>query len=344
MADESFLKWMSSETPTEWWNDSGDPDEVRAAIGNGAAGVTLNPFLVKLALDARRDFWTPKLGGVLDWPGGAAKAEEIVRIVSSEIAKIVNSVFERTRGASGRVCAQVDPARAHDTAYMVEMAKRLHAWAPNIAVKLPATNAALDALEECVALGMTVVMTLGFTVSQVLAVAERYERARAEVTARGITPGKCYAVVMIGRLDDYLREAAADCRSRAAEEDILGAGVAVVKRAWGIFRERSYAATLLPSGLRRPTQAAALAGGDLLLSVGPKIQEGCAAFKGPFREGFSTPPAKDSIERLLTIRDFARAYEPDGLKPDEFIGFAPTQRTLTQFIEAGWKPLEAFGR
>ena len=335
---------MSSETRTEWWNDSGDPDEVRAAMGNGAAGVTLNPFLVKLALYAKREYWAPKLGAVLDWASGPAKAEEIARIVTSEIAKIVEPVFERTKGASGRVCAQVDPERAHDTAYMVDMARRLHAWAPNIAVKLPATNAALDALEECIALGMTIVMTLGFTVSQVVAVAERYEKARAKLAPGGIVPGRCYAVVMIGRLDDYLREAAADGRSRAGEEDIVGAGVAVVKRAYGIFLERRYAATLLPSGLRRPTQAAALAGGDLLLSIGPKIQEGCAAFKGPFREGFSTPPAKDSIDRLLTIRDFARAYEPDGLEPEEFIGFAPTQRTLSQFTEAGWKPLEAFGR
>jgi transaldolase len=38
--------------------------------------------------------------------------------------------------------------------------------------------------------------------------------------------------------------------------------------------------------------------------------------------------------------EFVRAYEPDGLKPSEFVSYGVTQRTLSQFIEAGWALLE----
>jgi len=42
------------------------------------------------------------------------------------------------------------------------------------------------------------------------------------------------------------------------------------------------------------------------------------------------------------MREFARAYEPDGMTPGEFISFGATQRTLSQFCETGWKPMEAY--
>jgi transaldolase len=40
--------------------------------------------------------------------------------------------------------------------------------------------------------------------------------------------------------------------------------------------------------------------------------------------------------------EFVRAYEPDGMQPEEFIGFGATQRTLAQFCDVGWRLLENF--
>jgi len=42
------------------------------------------------------------------------------------------------------------------------------------------------------------------------------------------------------------------------------------------------------------------------------------------------------------MREFVRAYEPDGMKPEEFISYGATQRTLAQFYDAGWKSMETF--
>ena len=59
-------------------------------------------------------------------------------------------------------------------------------------------------------------------------------------------------------------------------------------------------------------------------------------------DALDVPVAADVIERLSQIPDFVRAYEPDGMKPAEFITYGVTQRTLSQFIESGWKLMESF--
>src|SRR5205085_7700378 len=141
-------------------------------------------------------------------------------------------------GQPGYVCAPGNPLRAGDRDCMLPMARRFHAWAPNIAVKLPATAAGLDVLEECVAEGITVTATVSFTVPQVLAIAERHRAGSVRARQNGIDPGKCFAVIMIGRLDDYLREVAHDNRAHVDESDIQQAGLAVTKRAYAIYQER----------------------------------------------------------------------------------------------------------
>ena len=69
-------------------------------------------------------------------------------------------------------------------------------------------------------------------------------------------------------------------------------------------------------------------------------------------EQIHEPVAADVIARLMTIPEFVRAYEPDGMKPADFITYGVvqagrhaddrTQKTLSQFVEAGWLPLEAY--
>ena len=48
------------------------------------------------------------------------------------------------------------------------------------------------------------------------------------------------------------------------------------------------------------------------------------------------------LEQLRRIPEFVRAYEPDGMKPAEFITYGVTQKLLSQFNETGWAPLETY--
>ncbi len=336
----SYLRWVADDTETEWWHDSADPAELDVAVTHGAVGVTTNPVLISAALEKHPERWAGAIAETL--AQGLPPERQAEALTQAAVTRAAAKV-------SGFVCAQVNPARAGDRECMHAMAPRFHEWAPNIAVKLPATAAGLDVLEDCVAEGMTVTATVSFTVPQVLAIAERHRAGIARARAKGIAPGKCFAVIMIGRLDDYLREVAHDQglglghRGSAIvpESDIRQAGLAVSKRAYALYRERGYDAVLLVAALRGSYHLTELAGASLVMSIHPTYQEELISREFAREARIDVPVAPDVIARLEQIPDFVRAYEPDGMTPHEFITFGATQRTLSQFIESGWKKLEA---
>ena len=274
------------------------------------------------------------------YPG--AKAERLMQAVVTDAAKKLEPHYRASGSAAGYVCAQVNPARAGDRETMLAMARRYYAWAPNIAVKLPVTAAGLDVLEDCVAEGITITATMSFTVPQVVAVADRHRLGAARARANSIVPGHCFAVIMIGRLDDYLRDVAWDNRVDVSESDIRQAGLAVSKRAYEIYQAEGYEAALLVAALRGTYHMTELAGAELIMSIHPHYQELLLAPGVPREERIGRLIDPLAIERLGRMPEFVRSYEPDGMAPEEFIAFGATQRTLTQFSEVGWAMLEAF--
>jgi transaldolase len=332
----TYLSWVINQTPTKWWHDSAATAELDLGLERGAVGATTNPVLSSTALKSDRALWAAEIDGVLarNLPA-EQKAEALMRIPVTKAAAML-------QGRPGFVCAQVNPVRAGDRDCMLPMARRLHAWAPNIAVKLPATAAGLDVLEECVAEGITVTATVSFTVPQVIAIAERHRAGIHRARANGIEPGQCFAVIMIGRLDDYLREIAHDSHPAVDESDICQAGLAVTKRAYSLYKERAYEAVLLVAALRGDYHLTELAGADLVMSIHPSYQQNFVTKSFPCEERINQPVPRAVIERLFAMPEFVRSYEPDGMDPNEFMSFGLTQRTLSQFAECGWKPMESY--
>jgi transaldolase len=224
---------------------------------------------------------------------------------------------------------------------MLEMARRLSQWAPNIAVKLPCTLAGLDVEEDCIAEGITITSTVSFTVPQALAIAQRHQAGIRRAKQKGIEPGKCFAVIMIGRLDDYVREVAEDNGAEVAESDVRQAGLAATKRAYKIYKENGYQAVLLVAALRGTYHFTELAGADLIMSIAPGPQAWFVEHDHPREERMHAEVPAEVIQRLRRIPEFVRGYDPDGMQPSDFISYGATQRTLSQFSEAGWRLLEA---
>jgi transaldolase len=341
--NNTYLNWVMEHTSTKWWHDSAEEAELDLGLKRGAVGVTTNPLLASAALNKNRGQWSADVDAVLarNLPP-ESKAEALMRIAVGRAAGKLMPEYEASGRQSGFVCAQVNPLRAGDRDCMYAMAKRLHAWAPNIAVKLPATGAGLDVLEDCVAEGITVTATVSFTVPQAVAIAERHRAGIRRARERQIEPGKCFAVIMIGRLDDYLREVAHDNQAAASEPDIRQAGLAVTKRAYAIYKDGGYEAVLLVAALRGDYHLTELAGADLVMSIHPSSQELFVAQDHTREERIEKPIAGDVLDRLRQMPEFVRSYEPDGMAPGEFVSFGATQRTLSQFCEMGWKPMESY--
>jgi transaldolase len=340
MQDIKYLRWLSEKTETSWWQDSADPDEIKESLANGATGVTTNPCLISTSLKTKPEVWRKMISKIPGTFTGDEKAEAIMEKITVNNASILEPVFLETKGEQGYVCAQVNPLKAAYTSEMIDMAKRLHKWAPNIAVKLPATAAGLDALEECVALGMTITATVSFTLPQVLHIAQRYKKGTERALRSGIKPRKCFAVIMIGRIDDYLRDVAVDMKAPIEEDDIRKAGIAILKRAYSIFEEEKYEAVLLPAGMRGEYHATELTGAKMIFSIHPSIQKMIYNTSPKEEERIEIPVERDVIDRLMKIPEFVRAYNPDGMKAEEFITYGVVQKTLSQFIEAGWNQLK----
>ncbi len=344
MSAESYLQWLARATPTRWWHDSGDVRELDEALAHGASGVTTNPILVAAALASSGVCWRRAVDDLFAETALSAseRAEQLAAMVVRHAAERLKPVFDRTQGRDGYVCAQVNPAQAADREAMWATARRFRSLAPNVTVKLPATAAGLDVMEACLDTDIPVTLTVSFTVPQVMEIARRYNAAAMRARHAGRVPPPCVAVIMIGRLDDYLRDVAADRRADVTEADIRQAGLAVVKRAATLCGTEENGVTLCVAALRGVHHMTGLAGGRLIMSVHPRYQRELLAPGVPREEGFSRQAPADALERLRSIPEFVRAYEPDGLRPDEFLSFGLTQRTLAQFVEAGWSLIERY--
>ena len=343
MTNPTYLDWVLENTNTKWWHDSAEAAELQLGLQRGAVGVTTNPFLSNIALVKDRELWASAIDAVLAQKlAPEAKAEALMHIAVTRTTEKLMPQFAASKGEAGLVCAQVNPLRAGDRDCMLTMARRLHKWAPNISVKLPATSAGMDVLEDCIAEGISITATVSFTVPQAIAIAERHRAGSERARANGITPGKCFAVIMIGRLDDFLREVAHDNQAPVSEEDIRLSGLAVTKRAYALYRERSYEAVLLVAALRGDYHLTELTGAEVIMSIAPAFQEIFVTRDLPREVRIDKPIPADAIERLSQMPEFVRAYEPDGMTPAEFMAFGATQRTLSQFCEVGWKLMESY--
>ncbi|MGO9343477.1 MAG: transaldolase [Acidimicrobiales bacterium] len=99
-------------------------------------------------------------------------------------------VHEVTDGVDGWVSLEVSPLLAYDTSATVEMAKQLHerAGRSNLLIKIPGTKEGLPAIEECVASGVPVNVTLLFSADQYEAAADAYLRGVERRVAEGLNP------------------------------------------------------------------------------------------------------------------------------------------------------------
>lgn len=340
MHNENYFAWLLENTETSWWHDSAEPSELDYGLRIGATGVTTNPVLVNKTIHSGIQYWLPKIHTASNGLNPQLRAETSMRVVLSEAAEKLKPIYEKTNAQQGYVCAQVNPALSGNRESMLEMARRFSAWAPNIAVKLPVTSAGLDVLEDCIAEGITVTATVSFIVPQVIAVAEKCRKGIRRAIHNDEIPGKCFAVIMIGRIDDYLRDLAMDNSIDLSESEITQAGLAIAKRAYSIYKKSRYEAVLLVAALRGGYHMTELAGAKMIMSIAPKYQHLLQSLKPPFTKNINVEVDLNVIEKLSKLRDFVRSYEPDGMPVEDFIKFGCTQRTLSQFTAAGWSMLE----
>jgi transaldolase len=345
-ATDSPLRRMVESSPTDFWNDSCATAELVYAVERGATGATSNPVIVGEVLRKENDYWLPRLKELVQANPTWSEVElawALIEQMAVRGAAILAPVFEREDGRKGRLSIQTNPANYSDPVRMVDQATHFKELAPNIQVKFPTTAAGLEAIEEATARGVVINATVAFTLAQALAVGEAVDRGlrRFEASGGDTTRFSPVCSLMIGRLDDWVKVLVERDDVSLDPDAANWAGIAVFKRAYGIYRERGYRTRLLAAAYRHRLHWTELVGGDVVLTM-PYAWQVRFNASGIAPEPRIDLPVDASIvdDLLRRIPDFGRAYEPDGLAVDEFAGYGATVRTLRGFI-AGYHELQA---
>jgi transaldolase len=333
----------------DFWNDSCAVPELAEAVENGASGATSNPVIAFAAIKADPKTWAGVLDGIIgDHP--KATEEEIAWPLLEEVgrraAAVLAPVHERTRGGKGFLSMQVNPKLYRDARRMAEHGRALAAVAPNVAVKVPALPAGIEAGAELIAAGINVNATVSFTLPQVLYTAEAFERALDRARASGVDMDRMhpYITIMVGRLDDLLQRAMAKDAVTVDPGLLHWAGIAVFKKARQVFRKRGYRSTLLAAAYRHHLHWSELIGPGVILSMPYTWWKQFEASDIEPTARLDAPVDGQIVETLhRRFPDFRKAYDEDGLKPEDFVHFGATIHTLNQFI-SGYQDLLGFVR
>lgn len=340
----NYLQWLSTETPTRFWHDSAIPEEIEEGIANGALGVTTNPVLTYKTLQACPEFWQPMVDKIPEDLSGSAYAEELLKMVAVYAAEKFYHVYEETKGEQGYALGQLNPSICMDSKLMMEQALRYASWAENVSVKTPSIKSALPVVEELAARGIAVCTTVNFSVSQAMAVGEAYCKGRQRAIDAGITPKPIFVVQQGGRLDEYLLEVATDSEIDIDPEIIRCAGNAVCQKVYRLFAEKNIPAKIMPAGLRGVHHLTAMAGSEMVFSLQSRVQKMVVEADPERVCHIDEQVPEEVIAKLREIPEFVRAYDEGAMKPEEFITFGPTQKTMSQFLWTGWAPLETYQR
>lgn len=336
---KSALHQMTCTTPTDFWNDSCSIPELEYAMEYGAVGATTNPVIVGEVLKKDMKSYEDRIRELITEMGDATE-DDITWKLNEEMAiagaKLLEPVYHESKGQKGRISIQTNSKYYRNTDLMVAQATHFGTLAPNIQVKMPTTKASIAAYEEVTYRGVSINATVSFSVPQALAVAEAVERGLKRREAEGKDNSMMHPVctIMVGRLDDWLKDVAERDNILVDPECLNWAGVAVMKNAYKIYQERGYRTQLLAAAYRNHHQWTQFMGADMSLTIPHKWIKRFNDFDVPVQNNIDIPVDQKILEQLTkNFPDFNKAYHADGMTIDQFDTFGPVCKTMLQFLK-----------
>ena len=172
---------------------------------DAVVGVTSNPTIFQKAL-AEGDAYDEQMREVI--ANEQDNTEVFLQLATRDVADacdLLRPVWDRGGGRDGYVSIEVTPDLAYDTEGTIAQAQRLHEWIdkPNLLVKIPATEPGLGAIEEMIARGRSINVTLTFSLHRHAQVAEAYLRGLERLVESGGDPTTVASVAsfFVSRVD-----------------------------------------------------------------------------------------------------------------------------------------------
>jgi len=263
---------MSTETPTaalsavgvSIWLD----DLSRERINSGGiqkliaernvVGITTNPTIFATAL-AKGEAYDAQVAELA--AAGKTVTEAVFEITTHDVATasdIFREVYDATAGRDGRVSIEVEPGLAHDAAGTIQQAKEL--WAkvdrPNAMIKIPATLEGLEAITEVIGAGISVNVTLIFSLERHREVINAYLAGLEKAKAAGIDLSTIHSVAsfFVSRVDTEIDKRLQEIGTDDAIALKSKAGIANARLAYQVYEQAfdsERAQTLLAAGANK---------------------------------------------------------------------------------------------
>jgi transaldolase len=327
------------------WLDSIDPELVLSNRKLGATGATSNPIIVADLIRSGRfdDDLARLMSEGFDDEGVAwAMTDILVRRAQD----VFLPVWEKTRGNDGYVSFELDPLLEDTTLgppheqrvkRYIELGKHWSSGHKNRMIKVPATDAGLEALEELTAAGVTLNVTLIFTDRQYCIARDAVWRG-AQRRANLETFKSVYSI-FISRVDVYTEQQVPQLSPRAQGQ----VGLAGVKRIWASNQE-FWSSRDLPleqeiifasTGTKKPEDppdkyVGALAGSGILTNP-PATNDAVEASGKQFNRQVDQMPGTDILDEI--DREVDQAKLEEFLMREGIAKFANPHKALIQLIK-----------
>ncbi len=222
----------------------------RLMTQDGISGVTSNPSIFEKAIGGSHDY-DDQIRNLAQQGKSVNEIYQAVTVQDIQMAAdIFRPIYDCTHGGDGYVSLEVSPKLAHDTAETVKEARRL--WnvvgRPNLMIKVPGTKEGLPAIEQLVAEGLNINITLLFGLSRYQEVAEAYLAGLEALAGHGKALDKAASVAsfFVSRidvlLDPILEKKAGEGSPKSGLAAELGgqAAIASARAAYRLYRELFY--------------------------------------------------------------------------------------------------------
>ena len=329
---------------TKLWLDSVDPELVQINRALGATGATSNPIIVTDLIQSGR--FDQQLKEFMEKGDGDEEiAWRLTDLLVCQAQDVFRPGHESTRGDDGYVSFELDPLledpginmpHAERVSRYIALGKQWSQGHSNRMIKVPATPAGLDSLEELAAAGITLNVTLIFTSSQCRQAREAvWKGAQRRATLDGF---KSVYSIFVSRVDVYTAKHVPELSAQAQGT----VGIAIAKRVWKENTE-FWASRKLPlkqemifasTGTKDPKDdpgkyVEAFAGSDIETNPPATNEAVQASGKSIVRAVDQMPPAEvlAEIDRLVDMKKLEETLMREGVKK-----FAEPQKALIALI------------
>jgi transaldolase len=212
----------------------------RLVTQDGISGVTSNPAIFRKALAESPYYQADMLRLKNELSDPEARYEALVIPDIQAACELLMPTWQATQGNDGYVSLEVSPALANDTEGSILAARRLHARVnkPNVLIKIPATAAGITAFEQLISEGISVNVTLIFSLHQTDAVFAAYVRGLHRLVAQGGQGDavKAVASLFLSRIDNHVDPRLTKLNHETASSLPGHAALAVAKLAYQHYK------------------------------------------------------------------------------------------------------------